>query len=555
MAWFKKYIFEVVLVLLAAGFFVVYQFLYWDFYAQPLSADVATQESAYLIFNQPDEMANYLFIRQWVLHHKIGMEEALSGVALNQLHPRSMTVVNGELMPIGFPGFIVLLAFAMKAITFFNDGSLFNYFVVMITPLSAVTAPLFLYGIIRRLFDDRSLAFLSAIGLFFLPPWWYYASRPLQHMTLFVTLFLVATYFLIKYKNKSVQLFLFTFFWGLALYIRPTEWLWTLFLFTSLFIFLKPKLNISGILSGIIAMSVVGVLFFVTQNAFYGNLFASGYVRPQLNGAGGLITSGPQGIPLLNAIFLPFGWHPLIILKTIYNYGFKLIAPWTVAAIIGFGLTLYERQKIWRYYSIVFGGVVFLILLYYGSWNFADNLAGLVSIGSSQTRYFLPLYVLSLPFVAFLLKKLWTLTKTGQLCAIMIFFALALFSFKAVFLRFEGLAEIKNTVAGYYDWRSRIYEATPSSAIVVTRYGDKYLFPGRRVLVNWQGEEEIQAMAKLAMLGFPLYWYDIELSQKDKAEMETKWRSTELTLSEPIAVWDNLELRPVKRVENLGEKK
>ena len=36
MIWLKKHIFEILLVVLAAAFFVVYQFLYLDFFSNPL---------------------------------------------------------------------------------------------------------------------------------------------------------------------------------------------------------------------------------------------------------------------------------------------------------------------------------------------------------------------------------------------------------------------------------------------------------------------------------------------------------------------------------------
>ena len=547
MTWLKKHIFEIVLVVLAAAFFVLYQFLYLDFFSNPLPKIqyAGEYEPGFLIFNQPDEMANYLFIREWVLHNRIGLPEPLSQVTQSQLHPRSMTVVNGQLVPISFPGFIVLAAMVLKALHFWDNGAWFNYVVVMITPLSAAVAPLFLYGIVRRVFERRGLAFMSAVGLFVLPAWWYYASRPLQHMTMFITLLLAAAYSLIENKTRlhPWTLFLFTFFWGLALYIRPTEWLWTLILFGSLITVIKPKLNASSILSGIIGITAVGALFFATQTAFYGHPLASGYVRPQTSGAGGLLTAGPQGISLVTALFLPFGFNPWIMIKTAYYYGFKLFAPWFVSALIGLGLVWSSGNKKLKNYSLMYIGVAGLIFLYYGSWNFSDNLAGLVSIGSSQVRYFLPIYLLSLPFIVFLISKLWTMHAAGKLTAGMVVIVLGLFSIKSVYLRFEGLWPVKTTVSQYYDWQRAIFERTPSAAIIATRYADKYIFPGRRVIVNWQGEGEIRAIATLAKLGFPIYWYDVQLNQTDRARLDINWQAAGLILSHPVAGWDNLELR------------
>ena len=196
---FKKNKEVLSLLVLAVVFLCVYLFLYWDIFRVSFNPPVA--EPSQLIFNQPDEAVNYFFIKQLVLENRFSFPESLSDVALSQVHPRSTTVINGGIAPIGFPGFIVLLSLILKILTLVSGAAGFNVLAVTITPLIGVIAPFFFYGFLRRFFDRR-LAWLSAALMFFLPPWWYYASRPFQHNVLFV-FFVILTLYLSAWHIRS----------------------------------------------------------------------------------------------------------------------------------------------------------------------------------------------------------------------------------------------------------------------------------------------------------------------------------------------------------------
>jgi len=110
------------LLVLAVVFLFVYLFLYWDVFRMgfnPAAARLPMRqgEPPQLIFNQPDESVNYFFIKQLVLENRFSFPESFSDLALSQVHPRSTTVINGGIVPIGFPGFIVLLSLILKILT------------------------------------------------------------------------------------------------------------------------------------------------------------------------------------------------------------------------------------------------------------------------------------------------------------------------------------------------------------------------------------------------------------------------------------------------------
>lgn len=531
--WRKHWV-SIILTLAGALFFWLYLFLYQGL-----------PQTKTLIFNQPDEAANYAFIKEWVLHDQVGIFEPLSAGTLNQVHPRSMTVVEDRLVPIGFPGFIAITATFVRPLTAIFGFDYFNKVVIVLTPLLAVLSSLLLYGIGRSLSLTKMAAAASAFSLLLLPPWWYYASRPLQANTMF-TFFVLAGLWAGLRKNSRVSRFFLTgLSFGLALYVRPSEWVWVFGIIILLGIFNREFLKIKTLVAFGLGSGLMVLVFFLTQFAFYGNWLGSGYVRPNSDGSAGLIMAGPQGIYWLKALVLPFGFDGLAILKTLYHYGLRLFLPWTLAAVIGLGFLFANQKK----HTLLFKYAVGLVLLgvwlalYYGSWQFSDNLAGQISIGSSQVRYFLPLFVLSLPLIAYLLEIIYSWNWSGKLVVILIGVALAGSSVKSVYFKFEGLVQIKQTVNQYYNWREKVLALTPENAIIVTRYGDKYLFPERKIIATIDTSEGVEAAVQLLRTGAALYWYDLTTGKDQIISGKG------LILDKPVASWENLELREIHLIK------
>lgn len=488
-----------------------------------------------LIFNQPDEMANYAFIKEWVLHDQVGIAEPLTELAQSQVHPRSMTVVNGRLVPIGFPGFIaVVTAFVQPFVWLFGVDS-FNWFVVLFTPLLAASSSILMYGISRSLGLSKGVAMISGLSLLVIPPWWYYASRPLQVNTTLVFFILVSIWTGLRKNNRISRFFLLGLSSGLALYVRPSEWVWVLGLLGVIGYYNREYLQFKNVMWFGLGSGFMALIFFLTQYAFYGSVLGSGYVRPNSDGSAGLIMAGPQGIRFVQALILPFGFNAFAIVKTVYQYGLTLFLPWVIMIVTGLGFLVINRKQVpvLSKYAISLLGLSVWLAVYYGSWQFTDNLANQVSIGSSQVRYFLPVYVLAVPLVAYALSKMYTWNWSGKVMVAIISSALLIFSVKSVYFKFEGLYRIKQTVTTYYEWREKIMAVTPENAIIVTRYADKYLFPERKIIATGETADGYDAITNLVRAGKRVYWYNIS-SEK-----------TNLTLDKPLVSWENLELRQV----------
>ncbi|MEK7509051.1 MAG: glycosyltransferase family 39 protein [Patescibacteria group bacterium] len=545
------------LLVLAAIFFVVYLFLYWDVFR--VGFNPPATEPPRLIFNQPDESVNYFFIKQLVLENRFSFPESLSDLALSQVHPRSTTVINGGIVPIGFPGFIILLSLILKVLIVMAGSVGFNLMAVMITPLIGVIAPFFLYGFLRRLFDQR-LAWLSAVLMFILPPWWYYASRPFQHNVLFVFFVILTLYFSAVFyekreaTNKYGTAFLMGLFFGLAIYVRPSEMIWLTIILASLLILRRRYWRGREYLALAGALVLTAILFFATQTAFYGHPLASGYVRPDVSGAGGLITSGPQGIPILKAILVPFGFHPRVILHNLRGNFAHLFGFWSFLMLAGLVYWIFDIIKTRRripdssfliHYSSLFIFVSIYLLTYYGSWLFYDNLNQQFSIGSSHVRYFLPIFVLALPLVAGFLLWLWGRGPIVKSAVAILFLVMSTTAYLSVFAQFEGLSTVKNTVKAYQIWQERVYSLTEKDAVILTRYADKYIFPGRRVIVGWDNTERKQAIVNIIKDNKAVYYYDFKLTQAVGGEINNFLSAAEARLGPPLENWNDLELRKV----------
>lgn len=504
----------------------------------------------YPVFNQPDEAVNYLFLQQAWKTGSFGIYEPLSNVTASQVHPRSVTVVASELVPIGFPGFISLLYWISLPFFLLFGEKFALVFIVSIVPLLASSAPYLFYRVLLHATNER-IARLSGLLLFILPPWWYYASRSLQTPILFVWFLLMSLFLLFISSQTQFQktvTALSGVFLALALFIRPSEGLWVGVVALVLLYRVRKYIDWSVFVFWVLGIIGVGVLFFFNQYLWYGNVFSTGYAMPQDNGIGGTIFQSPQGRFWFQGFFFPFGFHPITIITTVYQYSVQLFSFWALTFVFGV-VAVYKKWvdgEIHHMYQKIALGVSVFLLCSYGSWKFVDNVLGVASIGSSQVRYFLPVYVLLLPFVVLGIQYLYTLFSRRVWLLFFISCFLFLSSSVVVFGPPEGLFSMQKTVVGYVDWREQVLKRTPAQSVIVTRYADKYLIPFRKVIPGFSETYEFEAVKSLLEGNIPVFWFDVALSETDYQKKQEDIAQYQLSLSSPLAQWSNLELRRIE---------
>lgn len=562
------------LVLVSIVFFFVYFFLYvWP---SPLNLTPVVfegkQEPAFLVLNQPDEAVNYFFIRRFVINNTIGYPEQLAETSNNQVHPRSTTVIHGSLAPIGFPGMIFIYGIIIKLVSIFVGIKWFNVLAVSVTPLIAVVVPLLFYGFLKKIFTEK-ISFFSALLLYALPPWWYYASRPFQNNTFFCLALIFFLYVYLQWLTKEnnhrvVWSFVLGLSWVIPVYIRGSEFLMIAVLGGALFLLQWKKWNKKSIIFFCLGVLLAIVFYLFTQYLYYGNVFGTGYARPEIGGGAGTVLSLKSSIPQISNLVLPFGFHPYSIAKNFYHYIFILFYPWPLLFFGGLlfiiFLFIFSQNKVYdkhagpvhlediflsRTHAWVYIGFFIFLLSYlsifYGSWNFFDNLAGAISIGSSQVRYFMPIYIFALPFAIVFAYEIWRLGRMGKIIVPLTIVALLVSSWRMVYLPFEGLQAVKSHVSEYYGWREEIIKQTESGSVIVTRYADKYLFPQRKIIAGIEGETERKAVLNLLKDGQLVYWYDMKMDEKTLDSTSSTLFLSGIGLSEPVSTWSNLELRKI----------
>ena len=488
-AFFKKQ--ETAVIFLGVIFAVIYS----SFYAVH-----------HTTFNSPDETANHFFIKTFEETSRLSVPSELSGELGEIIVPRSMRVVNNAIVPGSFVGIIIIYGLIAKL---FGAGAIYI--------IGGVIASLGAWGfyILVREVCGGVIAFFSFIALLVFPAWWYYASLAFFPNVLLVTLFLWAVVFLFWYKKYKKTLFVILSGVALSLAVitRPTEIPWMFaFLVLFLYTYRKDTFILRALPWFFIILAITAAALVSLQENIYGGIFKTGYVFEE--GGGSFVFS-----------FFPFGFHPRTALYDFYLYCIKLFWFISVPAILGAAMLVkqYIKERALKSLSIVsaFGLISLWFIIFYGSGTFLDNIADEISLGVSYTRYFLPLYLLSIPLAVFFIEKLFfalILSSRFRKCAAAFLCAvLFLVSFRLTFFdKNDSLALVSETLLINQQKKEAVLASTEGDAIIVTYRQDKLFFPERAVIHTLNDSYILGKLSELSAMR-PLYIYTF-LSENDLNE-------------------------------------
>ncbi|OGY49236.1 MAG: hypothetical protein A3D39_02995 [Candidatus Buchananbacteria bacterium RIFCSPHIGHO2_02_FULL_39_17] len=473
-----------------------------------LVTPVVTDANLSLRFDWPDEAANYFWIKNYAQTGQFAVFEPLNLVAKNQIHPRSFNVRDdGSLVPGSFLGLILFYGLLGKVF-----GSLL---IIYFTPIFAVFGALAFYSIIKKFFDQK-IALISAILLLFHPAWWYYSVTSLLPNVVFISLVLISLYFLLKIeKTKFLNLILSAFFAGLAVLIRPAELVWLLAIYLVFIIYQRKKLNLIRltIFLALIFLLILPVLYH--QQILFGDFLVSGYDQLQTDEI-----NFCQTCKVVQSILLPFGFHPA---QAVYNFWTHFVSRfwwWSLLAILGLVAYLVNqnRQKTEIFVYLLLSLFVFgWLIIYYGSWQFSDLLTvHLNTLGLSYVRYFLPLYILALPFVALGLLWLISIFKHQFQTLALIILTSILFYHSAnlvLYQKADSIMPVRNRILSYQQIASEVNNLTPAESVIVTIRKDKVFFPERRVIHSFDAladNQELQEIILPLINQTAVYYYALE---------------------------------------------
>ena len=483
--------------IISIAFFTLYAWL-----ATPVSVGVSTGYR----FDWPDETANYFWIHYYAKTGQLVVEEPLNLVADNQIHPRSFNVrPDGSLVPGSFLGLILFYGWISKLL-----GS---WIILYLTPLFGVLGVLAFYGIIRRLFDDQ-VGLLTTILILIHPAWWYYSATTLLPNVTFLSLVTAGAYFL--YRREALN------FWsalgsglafGLALAVRPAEIVWVgLVVLVSVGYGWKHNRSLVLLVVTIAAAVLAFLPTLYWQQLIYGDLLTTGYDQLTVASA-----SSCQACAVAQSLFTPFGLHPNLIGHNLYLHYFRRL--WWYVLLMIFGLAVFlanpGQQKNRRIGYLLFGLVISLLLaVYYGSWEFTDQLTvNLNTLGISYVRYFLPLYILPIPFIAAGLISTFRYfaARWAALFLLLILVGVGYLSAQLVlYQKADSLMPVRQRVAEYRVTAAAVYEKTETESVIITVRKDKLFFPDRKVIHTFEAlslNSVLQEITPQLAKQVPVYYY------------------------------------------------
>ncbi|MFA6304862.1 MAG: glycosyltransferase family 39 protein [Patescibacteria group bacterium] len=532
-----------VVILLGVIFFVAYSYL-----ASTLPGANINQPEP--ILNSPDETANLFYTRQFAAHTRLSFIDPANFIAKDLVTPRSMRVINSATVPAGFIGLPIIYGTLAKltgvaAIPFF-------------TPMLAVVGVVFFYLLIKLIFDPAVALFSASLAYLF-PGYWYYAEKGLMPNVVFAVFFIIALYYFLKSFNREKLLFylLFGFFTALALMVRTSEIVWLGPLFLILLISNWKKINWPYLFGSLAIFLAVFSSIFYYNLQIYGSPFSVGYSLKYNLAENNILT---QGLSLVQQIFLPFGLNIPLALKNFYNYTFVIFPLWSVLILSGFVTVLFHQlfmaKKFWHQkkffsYIALLALVGMYLIFYYGSWLFYDNPdPGAITIGTSYIRYWLLIYLFSLPFLAGalnILLKRFTIAKSAVI--IFIFTCLALISYKTVMLNgTESIVKVAKNLKNYQILSELVNEQTEPNAVIVAGRMDKVFFPSRSVIFKLNVSADYDKIKELIQNGFPVYNFDFTLLPENFAYANTNTYSQYgLKLGKEKLKFGNQSLYPIQK--------
>lgn len=446
------------------------------------------------LYNSPDEMANAIFT-QGILEDGRLSRPALFSDLPSSVAPRSMHRRGDVFIPVGFVSFPVLLGSLASMVGF---GGLF-----VLLPIFAALALLAWYGFLKPIFGIR-IAMLSAFLTAIHPMVLYWSERPLMPNIWFLSFVFFTLYFISRAlrwprlalpqdirvgletplpQQSKVRWRLFSLLagaaFGLAIVLRPQEGIWLFGIPLYLLAVRHLRKKISFLLFALAAIFPIGGVLFL-QNTLYGSPIHTGYH---------LTPPGANIIEILQRIIIPFGVEVGRIADVVYNYWFAFVWWFALMVVIGVVLILLRKEDhILRRFRFWIGGVAVVggwLILFYGSFIILDRFDGLPSIGTSFTRYFLPLYVMVIPLAAYALFRLHT--RFGRILVSAIVPIGVVISLRLVFWGTdESVIRIPGVLAQNKEIQAQALEIIPEQAVVLTDRSDKIFFPHREVVTYFR---------------------------------------------------------------------
>lgn len=510
----------ILLVVLAVLFFAIYSYLP---YHQFIGA-----KGGRIIFNSPDATGNYFFTKLFTEKNTLRYFEPLNLIAKDNIHLRGVRVINSYLVPAGFLGQILIYGLIAKLLSV--------NVTIFLTPFFSALAAVFFYLFLKQVFN-KSIALTSSLLLFIVPAFWLYTTRSMFHNVLVIDFLIISLYFLVRTlkDQKTLYIIFSSIFLGLAIICRLSEVLWLVPIYFLILVFYWRRVKFRYLYVGFTILALFAVMIFSLNQILYGSPFATGYSQTPV--AASQIEIGKAAVektvnneeikasnPIINlvkAYLLPFGFHPLRALRNLFAY-YPYFFWWFFIPTLFGGLIYLVRffqseeksnltKKSMGVYLLLFISASIFLVIYYGGWQIVDRLTPEeITLGTSYVRYWLFIYVFSLPMAAFFIVETIKALNNRYFRALTVAVLVLYFTFFSVQLTFfqtdESILSIKQRIDEYYIKAERVLAITPQDSIIISERSDKIFFPERRVMSGIRNEAILSLLPGL-IERVPVYYY------------------------------------------------
>ncbi|HEU0051460.1 MAG TPA: hypothetical protein VFQ60_05405 [Patescibacteria group bacterium] len=496
-----------------AFFWALFAFLFFLFMILPSIGGT--------IFASPDETAYARVAEQIALHHRVFLPDHVVG-AFPWVHPRSWISLGDKMAPVGFLGWPWVLSFFAGI-----GGVAFLPWIGSLLLLSA-SWPFFRLLLARFGFWP---AWLGTLVAFTVPSMILYGNRSLfpngAVLALAVWVFWLIDFLIHTRAKKTIWYFIISFLAVLCLAMRPIEALWILPWWIFAGKLLRPTRR------GWIAMAC-GILLVLLPLGWYargayGSFFGIGYGRAdQITAKTQMVTSvvslSAPVAPASSVWWLPYGFHPRILLWNIGAYFGWLFLPWTILAVAAIAHVLWriKRECGWKKvnpYFLLILWTLFILLLVYGSGMYIDRFGPRqATIANSFLRYLLPISVfIGLAFAY--LSRLALERKSWRTACIAAAVFLAVFGmYRATFADDEGVFSTRTELIRYASIEQSLSAWFRPGDLILSDRSDKIFFPTYRAVSPLPPPELVRNYARGADIRIGLFVRP--LSQKERDEWQ-----------------------------------
>lgn len=498
------------------------------------------------VWNSPDETANAFWAERVAEGRPLAVNDILVGLGAGTIHPRSMGVAGDALVPGSFPGLILLFG-ALKLILklpFF-----------LMTPILTALAGMLFGALIARLFDRR-VGFWAGALFFTHPAVLYYGARGLFHNELCLDLLIIAAAIFVLRpfrgfgRSEVIDDALGGFVFAWAIMTRASEAIWAITAFLAFLSFVKEDRwkRVGWALAG---AALPTFIFLFLNASLYGSPFRTAYVVPAVGQV--VTTPAPSSPPAASiASFLPFGFHPSSIMTHLWSYGLALF--WWQSLLAAAGFVWWARG--WRgasgaqkTYAVVALAASGWLAVFYGSWQVMDRFdPNVVTIGTSYVRYFLPAYVVALPFAALALTRASDAMRKPWIATAAVVLGAYLAAWLTIYAGDESLRAVRLTLEGNARKKTVLLRTLPSEAVVMTERFDKLLVSDRLRIIPATDAAAFSAAAMAVAYSLPVYWYGLDPSAEELRRLSDAAARAGLTFGAPSSPIMGESLYPLMRL-------